>query len=148
MTAPHTNGVGAHGRPVWDEEMGRRRCTANAKGSGTRCKNRPIPGGTVCRKHGGATPQAKAGARARLAAAVDPAIGTLLHMVTAEQGVIWENGEPVAIGPPDAVRVRAAEAILDRAGYPRRTEVDLTDSRERIVEQLRALRDGQEMDHE
>lgn len=33
------------------------RCTAKSKQSGQRCKNRPSPGMTVCRIHGGATPR-------------------------------------------------------------------------------------------
>ena len=41
------------------------RCTATAKGSGQQCKRRPIPGGTVCVKHGGAAPQVQAAAEQR-----------------------------------------------------------------------------------
>jgi hypothetical protein len=36
-----------------------------------------IPGGSVCRFHGGAAPQVKAAAQARLRAMVDPALGVL-----------------------------------------------------------------------
>lgn len=43
------------------------RCTATAKGSGERCKRRPIPGGTVCVKHGGGSPVVRAAAERRLA---------------------------------------------------------------------------------
>ncbi|HOW01130.1 MAG TPA: hypothetical protein PLY19_06640 [Rhodoglobus sp.] len=43
-----------------------RRCTATRR-SGERCRQRSIPGGTVCRVHGGATPVAKAAAERRLA---------------------------------------------------------------------------------
>lgn len=42
------------------------RCAATSKQTGQRCKNAPIPGGTVCRFHGGGTKQAKAAAAARL----------------------------------------------------------------------------------
>lgn len=42
------------------------RCTGTAKSTGERCKRRPIPGGTVCVKHGGGAPQVKAAAAARL----------------------------------------------------------------------------------
>ena len=41
-------------------------CTATAKGTRQRCKRRPIPGGTVCVKHGGGAPQVKAAAAKRL----------------------------------------------------------------------------------
>lgn len=54
-----------------------RRCTARSKQSGERCKRVPIPGGTVCRMHGGAAPQVQRSAWERLAALVDPAIDAL-----------------------------------------------------------------------
>lgn len=44
----------------------RRQCTATNR-SGERCGRAPIPGGTVCRVHGGAAPRVKAAAERRLA---------------------------------------------------------------------------------
>ena len=46
--------------------MDDRRCTANAKGSQQRCRRAAIPGGTVCAKHGGSSPQVRAAAVRRL----------------------------------------------------------------------------------
>lgn len=46
-----------------------RRCAATSKRTGQRCGLPPIPGGTVCRFHGGATPVIKAAAARRLALA-------------------------------------------------------------------------------
>lgn len=43
-------------------------CTAATKATGNRCKRRPIPGGTVCVKHGGGAPQVQAKAAERLLA--------------------------------------------------------------------------------
>lgn len=43
-----------------------RRCTATAKGSGSRCKRLAIPGGSVCVKHGGGAPQVREAAQVRL----------------------------------------------------------------------------------
>ncbi len=57
------------------------RCTATSKAKGTRCGRTAIPGGTVCRYHGGAAPQVKAKALERLAALVDPAITRLNELV-------------------------------------------------------------------
>jgi len=51
------------------EPSTRRQCAATSKRTGQRCGNRPIPGGTVCRFHGGATPVIKAAAARRLALA-------------------------------------------------------------------------------
>lgn len=53
-----------------------RRCNGTAKSTGKPCKTKPITGGFVCRKHGGAAPQVKAKALQRvkdmLADAIDP----------------------------------------------------------------------------
>jgi hypothetical protein len=42
------------------------RCTGTAKSTGERCTQPAIPGGTVCRYHGGGAPQVKAAAEQRL----------------------------------------------------------------------------------
>lgn len=55
-----------------DAETGRRRCTAMLRKKGVRCKKTPIPGGFVCRLHGGATKRAKRKAEERLADLIDP----------------------------------------------------------------------------
>lgn len=63
------------------DHMDAPRCTAKAKGSGVRCKRRPIVGGTVCVKHGGGAPQVKLKAQERLAAYQDKAIDRLFTLV-------------------------------------------------------------------
>lgn len=50
------------------------RCSARSKQSGVQCKRTPIPGGTVCRYHGGMAPQVQAKAKERLAALAPKAI--------------------------------------------------------------------------
>lgn len=64
-------------------------CSATAKSTGSQCRQPSIPGGTVCRRHGGASPQvkAKAAVRAevlswRLGDSVDDPGEVLLRMVT------------------------------------------------------------------
>jgi hypothetical protein len=42
------------------------RCSAKSKQTGEQCKQRPIPGGTVCRFHGGRAPAVAAAAAARV----------------------------------------------------------------------------------
>ena len=130
-------------RDVWDDELGRRRCTANAKSTGDRCRKRPIPGGRVCKTHGGGAPQVQRSARQRLLAAVDPAIGVLIDVVETEIRVLTDqDGRPYEVGPGHADRIRAAEAILDRTGYPRRAELSMVDG----VAELEALLDELEDD--
>lgn len=60
-------------------------CTATAKGSRKRCKRRPIPGGTVCVKHGGGAPQVQAKAEERLKALIDPAITRLAELIAQKE---------------------------------------------------------------
>lgn len=57
------------------------RCVATSKAKGVRCGRPPIPGGTVCRYHGGAAPQVKAKALERLMALQDPAVNTLEYLM-------------------------------------------------------------------
>lgn len=57
-------------------------CTATAKGSRQRCKRRPIPGGTVCVKHGGGAPQVQEAAMARLRRLQHPAVDALEWLIT------------------------------------------------------------------
>jgi hypothetical protein len=44
----------------------RRRCTATAKSTRQRCRRAAVPGGTVCVKHGGGSPRARAAAARRV----------------------------------------------------------------------------------
>jgi len=84
-------------------EQGRPRCTAKSKQSGERCKLAPIPGGTVCVVHGGSAPAAKMAAQRRLIGMIDPAMAALLRAI--EECEEWPT------------KVRAAIAVLDRAGF-------------------------------
>lgn len=89
-------------------------CTAHSKATGLRCKQRPIPGATVCHWHGGGAPQVQQAARERLFAMANPALAQLLR--------ICRKGED------DDVRLRAARDILDRIGLAAtaKTAVELT----------------------
>ncbi len=90
----------------------RRQCTAKAKGTGKRCRQRPIRGGTVCHKHGGSAPQVKAAAARRLAVLVDPAISVL------EKTLRAVNEHP-------AQALAAAKDVLDRTGHKSPDELDI-----------------------
>lgn len=87
------------------------RCTGWSTTRGHRCERARHPGATVCASHGASAPQVKARARLRLLELVDPATAVLAQILT----------DPKA-KPAD--RLRAVENIYDRAGIPRRTEVD------------------------
>jgi hypothetical protein len=57
------------------------KCTATNR-QGKRCGKAPIPGGTVCRMHGGAAPQVKEAAMERLRQLQHPAIDALAWLIT------------------------------------------------------------------
>ena len=91
-----------------------RQCVATNK-QGERCGRAPIVGGFVCQHHGGAAPQVKVAAQQRLMGMVDSAINALRRALDS-------HGPPcVHCGRSDADRdpvvVRAAQIVLDRAGF-------------------------------
>lgn len=61
------------------------KCGARSKQSGQQCRQYAIPGGTVCRFHGGAAPQVKAAAEKRLEELRQPAIAYLAHLLEQKQ---------------------------------------------------------------
>lgn len=116
-----------------DSPLQRAQCHAKSKQSGQRCQRPAIPGGTVCRFHGGEAPQVKQAAALRLARMVDPAIAVLAREMTSTTN-------------KSADRIRAAENVLDRAGVPRHVETDTETARRVLVERLVALRDRVELE--
>lgn len=88
----------------------RRRCRATTR-QGPQCTNPPVNGAVVCRMHGGSAPQVQNAARRRLLAAADPAAAKLVELVNSDD---------------EAVALRAATALLDRAGNgPSSTQVNV-----------------------
>lgn len=88
-----------------------RRCAGTTR-DGSPCSHRPIPGGMVCRWHGGNQPLAQANAKKRMMALIEPA---LLVLTEAMEKADW----PCA--------VRAALGLLDRAGLGPQSSVTITD---------------------
>jgi hypothetical protein len=96
-------------------------CTATNR-HGEPCRNHPIRGGTVCRAHGGATPQARAAANRRLAeqkearalrrglaAAYGENVPHIDHRDAMLRAVSWKYAEVLAL--------RAKVAELDDADH-------------------------------
>lgn len=110
------------------DRAARPRCTARSKTTGEQCRQSAIPGGGVCRFHGGGAPSVKRKAALRLASLVDPAIGTLAReMVKADKS---------------SDRQRAANSILDRAGITRGQSAELDVARALLLERLLEARSG------
>lgn len=104
-------------------------CHARSKSTGIQCQRQAIPGGTVCRYHGGGAPQVQRAAKERLREMLDPALNALAHLV--------ENAEN------ETVRLRAAQDIMDRCGLNMIHKVDANvrvyDSREELVERAKEI---------
>lgn len=101
-------------------ENGRaRQCSATSR-AGTRCSRAPIPGGFVCRMHGGGNAEVIAAARARLLALVDPALAGLT------KGLKTQDACPVCHRSDDMSTVlKAAQLVLDRAGFGPKSTVQV-----------------------
>lgn len=84
-----------------------------------------------CSNHGGSTPSSRMAARLRLDELVGPAIATLARILA----------DPEV---PASVRLRAAQDVLDRSGYPRRLDMDVDAAREQLVDRIVALQAGTE----
>ena len=108
-----------------------RRCVAHKK-TGERCRLASIPGGRVCKKHGGAAPHVKAAAQARLEMATDKAAQDLIDMAH-DYGLDWKR--------PD-VRLAALKDVLDRGGIGKDSTINVNvDAKpfERILSGIAAL---------
>lgn len=79
--------------------------------------------------HGGSSPQAKRKARLRLTELVDPAIATLARIMVDQ-------------GAKEGDRIRAADSILDRAGWGRSSSVEVADAKDILVQRLQELRES------
>ena len=108
----------------------RPKCRAHNR-AGNQCGNYAIPGGMVCRMHGGAIPKVRDKARLRLAALIEPAIQRLATEMDSEK-------------TPPADRIRAANSILDRAGYGRIATLDVEAARDVLTERIITIMENPE----
>ncbi len=100
-------------------------CHAHRK-TGTQCKNNAIPGGFVCRFHGGSAPQVKRKALERLNELVDPAIDEYVTLLKCEQ---------------PATVLNTVKDILDRTGHKPTERQEITNYTPEDVETLANLDD-------
>jgi hypothetical protein len=86
-----------------------RRCTAQSSQTGKRCKNASIPGGRVCRYHGGAAPQVQKKANQRLRELEYPAVEAIARMLEPPSP---KNAHAAALRAGTVLN--AAKIVLDR----------------------------------
>ena len=102
--------------------MAQRVCSAR-RTNGEPCRAQAIRGGNVCVTHGGAAPQVKAAADARIAALVDPALIQLARLIDSAE--------------TDAVKLAAVKDALDRAGYKPKEKADINVTGSVTIESIR-----------
>ncbi len=81
-------------------------CTAHSKQTKNRCRNGAIPGGAVCRFHGGAIPAVKAKAELRIKEALEAML---------PKGM--QRYEKLIDSEQDSVSLNAVKDLLDRTGH-------------------------------
>lgn len=91
-----------------------RKCTG-LKTDGQPCTRWAVRGGNVCATHGGSEPATRAAARRRLLEFVEPALVTLRDKLDSDD---------------DMAAIKAATAILDRAGFGVHASLTVNDKRE------------------
>jgi hypothetical protein len=122
-----------------DNSTDPRRCTALSRQTGKRCKNASIPGGRVCRYHGGAAPQVQKRVNERLRELEYPAIDALARMLEPPS----PNNLYVAALRAGTV-LNAAKTVLDRteklyiAKPPDDTLIDVTKLSTLLLRMLQA----------
>lgn len=123
--------------PMWDPFTNERaiaiprpKCRATNR-QGNPCGNSAIPGGAVCRRHGGSAPQVRDKARIRLIAMIEPALNVLSDVMGDEKAA-------------HADKIRAANSVLDRAGYARVQVIDVEAAREVLTERILTIMENPE----
>lgn len=104
--------------------MDAKQCRAKSKQSGQRCKRSPIPGGVVCRIHGGGSPQVIKAAEGRLEALRTPAVAYLKYL-------LGQREYPSA-------GLGAAKDVLDRIDGKAAETVRVIETTDRQLAELKA----------
>lgn len=95
-----------------------RQCTATTKSLGNRCTRPAMRGAHVCNLHGGMSPLARAEAKRQLMCMLEPAFAALMRAMDSDDM---------------KSAVRAAEIILDRAGFGPKATLEIEDTRDNLA---------------
>lgn len=119
--APVTEVPQPNGNVIRLDQQGRMLCKAKRR-DGELCKSPAVTGMLVCRIHGASSRQSKNMRKLRLAELADPAIATLAR--------------EMAQADKSADRQRAANSILDRAGYGRHQTVSVDEAKDQLYQSI------------
>lgn len=102
-----------------------RKCSAKSKQSGNRCKQPAIPGGKVCRYHGGAAPQVKRKAEERLEATKERVLLEYCRLAGVDiRRAFTAKGRLLAIPKIDEDTARAITGVHFKDGAIARIEFE------------------------
>jgi hypothetical protein len=108
----------------------RPKCRATNR-AGNPCGRYAIPGGMVCSTHGGKAPQVRDKARIRLIGMIEPALQVLSDVMADEKAA-------------HADKLRAANSVLDRAGYARVAVLDIDAARDLLTQRILTIMENPE----
>jgi hypothetical protein len=108
----------------------RPKCRATNR-QGNPCGRYAIPGGMVCTTHGGRAPQVRDKARIRLISMIEPALNVLSDVMADKDAAA-------------ADKLRAANSVLDRAGYARVAVLDIDAARDLLTERILTIMENPE----
>ena len=108
----------------------RPKCRATNR-QGNPCGRYAIPGGMVCTTHGGKAPQVRDKARIRLISMIEPALNVLSDVMADKDAA-------------HADKLRAANSVLDRAGYARVAVLDIDAARDLLTERILTIMENPE----
>lgn len=128
-------------KPTVNEPVPVVRCIGTASTTGERCKRWSLRGTNVCRKHGAQLPSVRDHAEAVVESA-------RLQLMGMADDAVEVLGELMQAGVADAVRLKAAETVLTRAGIKDAISLDVEVSHnvslaEDITKKLEIMRQRQ-----
>lgn len=114
-------------------------CVATAKSSGARCSKPAIPGGSVCKYHGGGAPQVRAKAVQRLALARDMALDRLIEQLEPPESDLYAVQVKDLLSVVD--KLTAKVQLLSGEATERKEESQKHELRVQLDRELDRLRD-------
>lgn len=125
--------------PTFDDFILPSQCVATSKSSGNRCTKTSIPGGTVCRYHGGAAPQVRAAAANRIAVARDLALERLIEQLAPPESPLYAVEVKDLLAVVDKLTTKVQ--LLTGEATERKEETKVGEVRFKLERELDRLRD-------
>jgi hypothetical protein len=127
------------------------KCSAKSKTSGKRCAQPAIPGGSVCRFHGGAAPQVKRKAAERLEATKERVLAEMCRVAFVDPRSLFhpKTGKMLPFSKLDDDTARAIAGITfgDFGGVKSLKLIDKKGALDSLMRHLGLFKDKVEVEH-